>query len=52
MTIPDNQGGGNLEDLKIRVTQPSLAITGADLGNSTHQDNYFPTENLMVLTLL
>ena len=32
-TIPDNQAGGSLEDLKIRITLPSLAGTGADLGN-------------------
>ena len=28
--------GGRLEESKIRLTQPSLAGTGAELGNKTH----------------
>ena len=48
-SIPDNQLGGSLEDLKIRITLPSLAAIGADHGNKTNQDNSFPPENLKVL---
>ena len=32
-TIPDNQLGGSLEDLKVMITLSSFAVTGADIGN-------------------
>ena len=32
-TIPDGWAGGRLEESKLRLTHPSLAGSGAELGN-------------------
>jgi hypothetical protein len=40
----DGQAGGRLEELKIRLTQPSLARTGAELGNNK-KDKYNSIRN-------
>ena len=36
-TSPDGRAYGRLEESKIRLTQPSLAGTGAELGNKTEE---------------